>query len=108
MALFPVLDLAGSVHGVGLPDWWPVPAGIGAASRLRWQRCEIVRGLRVVPAVRRLWCAGCWCLVLAGMAKATSWGLLVAFGALCALGVYWFIRWGISSCSSWPVSVVVV
>ena len=26
------------------------------------------------------------CGLLAGMAKATSWGLLVAFGALCALG----------------------
>ena len=47
-------------------------------------------------------------LLLAGMAKATSLGLLVAFGALCALGVYGFIRWGIIKLSSWPCSVVVV
>ena len=32
----------------------------------------------------------------------------MAFGALCALGGYWFIRWGISIWSSWPFSVVVV
>ena len=38
----------------------------------------------MVFGCRRL--AGVWCGLLAGMAKATSWGLLVAFGALCALG----------------------
>ena len=41
-------------------------------------------------------CRRCWCSVLACMAKAAGLGLPAAFGALCALGVYGFMRWGIS------------
>ena len=110
VAVFPVLDLAGFVHGVG---------------RLCLVACSggYRRGKLTTPATLRgsspvLGSSGCsspmvsgvagWPVLPAGMAKATSWGLLVAFGALCALGVYGFIRWGISSCSSWPCSVVVV
>jgi hypothetical protein len=92
------LDVAGSVHDVE-------PVAIGGLFRRVSVRQTSSAGIAarlfavflVMPAISRLLCAGVdgW-PVLAGMAKAAGVGLPAAFGALCALGGYGFIRWGIS------------